>query len=69
LQKAWLELQVVRCGYCQFGQIMAAMTLLTKTATPHDSDVNAAMAGNICRCGSYVHIREAIKRAAAGAMN
>ena len=67
VQKAWLELEVVQCGYCQSGQIMSATALLTKTPSPDDSDINAAMAGNICRCGTYVRIREAIKRAAAGA--
>jgi isoquinoline 1-oxidoreductase alpha subunit len=67
VQKAWLDLEVVQCGYCQSGQIMAATALLAKTAAPDDSDINAAMAGNICRCGTYVRIREAIKRAAAGA--
>jgi isoquinoline 1-oxidoreductase alpha subunit len=67
VQKAWLELEVVQCGYCQSGQIMSATALLAKTPSPDDSDINAAMAGNICRCGTYVRIREAIKRAAAGA--
>jgi isoquinoline 1-oxidoreductase alpha subunit len=65
VQKAWLELEVVQCGYCQSGQIMAASALLAKTAAPDDADIDAAMAGNICRCGTYVRIREAIKRAAA----
>ena len=65
IQKAWLELEVVQCGYCQSGQIMSASALLTKTAAPNDADIDAAMAGNICRCGTYVRIREAIKRAAA----
>ncbi len=64
VQKAWLELEVVQCGYCQSGQIMSATALLSKTANPDDADINAAMAGNICRCGTYVRIREAIKRAA-----
>jgi isoquinoline 1-oxidoreductase alpha subunit len=64
VQKAWLELEVVQCGYCQSGQIMSATALLAKTPSPDDSDINAAMAGNICRCGTYVRIREAIKRAA-----
>jgi isoquinoline 1-oxidoreductase alpha subunit len=64
IQKAWLELEVVQCGYCQSGQIMSAVALLSATARPDDSDINAAMAGNICRCGTYVRIREAIKRAA-----
>src|ERR1700757_104552 len=64
IQKAWLELEVVQCGYCQSGQIMSAAALLAATPRPDDSDINAAMAGNICRCGTYVRIREAIKRAA-----
>jgi isoquinoline 1-oxidoreductase alpha subunit len=63
VQKAWLELEVVQCGYCQSGQIMSAVALLSATPRPDDSDINAAMAGNICRCGTYVRIREAIKRA------
>jgi isoquinoline 1-oxidoreductase alpha subunit len=65
LQKAWLDLEVVQCGYCQSGQIMSAAALLDSTPTPDDSDIDAAMAGNICRCGTYVRIREAIKHAAA----
>ena len=65
LQKAWLELEVVQCGYCQSGQIMSASALLGKTPAPDDADIDAAMAGNICRCGTYVRIREAVKRAAA----
>jgi isoquinoline 1-oxidoreductase subunit alpha len=64
LQKAWLDLEVVQCGYCQSGQIMSAAALLATTPHPDDSDIDAAMAGNICRCGTYVRIREAIKRAA-----
>ena len=64
VQKAWLDLEVIQCGYCQSGQIMSAAALLTVTPHPDDSDIDAAMAGNICRCGTYVHIREAIKRAA-----
>ena len=66
VQKAWLDLEVIQCGYCQPGQIMAAVALLTATPNPDDSDIDAAMAGNICRCGTYVRIREAIKRAASG---
>jgi isoquinoline 1-oxidoreductase alpha subunit len=66
IQKAWLDLEVVQCGYCQSGQIMSATALLTTTPNPDDSDINAAMAGNICRCGTYVRIRAAIKRAASG---
>jgi isoquinoline 1-oxidoreductase subunit alpha len=64
VQKAWLDLEVIQCGYCQSGQIMSAAALLAKTPQPDDSDIDAAMAGNICRCGTYVRIREAIKRAA-----
>ena len=63
-QQAWLDLEVVQCGYCQSGQIMSAAALLAATPHPDDSDIDAAMAGNICRCGTYVRIREAIKRAA-----
>jgi isoquinoline 1-oxidoreductase alpha subunit len=66
LQKAWLDLEVIQCGYCQSGQLMSATALLDSTPRPGDEDINAAMAGNICRCGTYVRIREAIKRAAAG---
>jgi isoquinoline 1-oxidoreductase alpha subunit len=64
VQKAWLDLEVIQCGYCQSGQIMSATALLAVTPRPDDSDIDAAMAGNICRCGTYVRIREAIKRAA-----
>jgi len=64
LQKAWLEVDVVQCGYCQPGQIMAAAALLAQTPTPGDADIDSAMDGNICRCGTYPRIREAIKRAA-----
>jgi len=64
IQKAWLELEVMQCGYCQSGQIMSATALLAGTPNPDDSDIDAAMAGNICRCGTYVRIRAAIKRAA-----
>ena len=63
IQKAWLDLEVIQCGYCQSGQIMAAAALLAKNPRPDDADINAAMAGNICRCGTYVRIREAIKSA------
>jgi isoquinoline 1-oxidoreductase alpha subunit len=66
-QQAWLDLEVVQCGYCQSGQIMAAAALRAATPTPDDADIDAAMAGNICRCGTYVRIREAIKKAAATA--
>ena len=67
VQKAWLDLEVIQCGYCQSGQIMSAAALLAGTPKPDDSDIDAAMAGNICRCGTYVRIRAAIKRAAAEA--
>jgi isoquinoline 1-oxidoreductase alpha subunit len=67
VQKAWLELEVIQCGYCQSGQIMSATALLDSIPSPDDADIDAAMAGNICRCGTYVRIREAIKRAAAEA--
>jgi isoquinoline 1-oxidoreductase alpha subunit len=63
-QKAWLDLEVIQCGYCQSGQIMSAAALLANTPNPDDSDIDAAMSGNICRCGTYVRIREAIKHAA-----
>src|SRR5882757_10254125 len=66
VQKAWLDLEVVQCGYCQSGQIMSAAALLANTPNPDDTDIDAAMAGNICRCGTYVRIRAAIKQAAAG---
>ncbi len=64
VQRAWLDLEVIQCGYCQSGQIMSATALLNATPHPEDSDIDAAMAGNICRCGTYVRIREAIKHAA-----
>ena len=64
IQKAWLDLEVVQCGYCQSGQIMSAAALLAATPQPEDADIDAAMAGNICRCGTYVRIRAAIKKAA-----
>jgi isoquinoline 1-oxidoreductase subunit alpha len=64
VQKAWLDVEVVQCGYCQSGQIMSAAALLAATPHPDDSDIDAAMAGNICRCGTYVRIRAAIKKAA-----
>jgi isoquinoline 1-oxidoreductase subunit alpha len=66
VQKAWLDLEVVQCGYCQSGQVMSAAALLATTPNPDDSDIDAAMAGNICRCGTYVRIRAAIKQAASG---
>ncbi len=64
LQKAWLEVDVVQCGYCQPGQIMSAAALLAQTKTPSDADIDMAMNGNICRCGTYPRIREAIKQSA-----
>ena len=64
LQKAWLALGVPQCGYCQTGQIMSAAALLKDTPKPTDDDIDNAMAGNICRCGTYVRIRAAIKQAA-----
>jgi isoquinoline 1-oxidoreductase alpha subunit len=64
VQKAWLDMEVVQCGYCQPGQIMSASALLRAIPHPNDADIDAAMAGNICRCGTYVRIREAIKQAA-----
>ena len=64
LQKAWLDVDVVQCGYCQGGQIMSAAALLKQTASPSDGDIDSAMDGNICRCGTYPRIREAIKQAA-----
>jgi isoquinoline 1-oxidoreductase alpha subunit len=66
VQKAWLDLEVMQCGYCQPGQIMSAAALLKSTPHPDDADIDAAMSGNICRCGTYVRIRAAIKRAALG---
>jgi isoquinoline 1-oxidoreductase subunit alpha len=65
VQKAWLDMEVIQCGYCQSGQIMSAAALLNSNPHPDDADIDAAMAGNICRCGTYVRIREAIKHAAA----
>jgi len=64
IQKAWLDLEVVQCGYCQSGQIMSASALLAGNPHPNDSDIDAAMSGNICRCGTYIRAREAIKHAA-----
>jgi isoquinoline 1-oxidoreductase subunit alpha len=64
IQRAWLDLEVVQCGYCQSGQIMSASALLAGNPHPSDSDIDDAMSGNICRCGTYVRIREAIKHAA-----
>jgi isoquinoline 1-oxidoreductase alpha subunit len=64
VQQAWLDLEVVQCGYCQSGQIMSAAALLSKIAKPSDTDIDEAMSGNICRCGTYPRIRDAIKYAA-----
>ena len=64
IQKAWLDHEVPQCGYCQSGQIMSATALLADKAHPTDADIDDAMSGNICRCGTYVRIREAIKQAA-----
>ena len=60
VQKAWLDLDIAQCGYCQTGQIMSAAALLKKKPQPTDEEINAAMSGNICRCGTYIRIREAI---------
>ena len=65
VQAAWIDKDVVQCGYCQSGQVMAAVALLGKNKSPSDADIDAAMAGNICRCGTYQRIREAIHGAAA----
>jgi isoquinoline 1-oxidoreductase alpha subunit len=64
LQQAWMELDVPQCGYCQAGQLMSAAAMLAKKTNPTDADIDAAMSGNICRCGTYHRIREAIKVAA-----
>jgi isoquinoline 1-oxidoreductase alpha subunit len=64
VQKAWIELDVPQCGFCQSGQIMAAAALLARKANPTDADIDAAMVGNICRCGTYQRIRAGIHRAA-----
>jgi len=64
IQKAWIDLEVIQCGYCQPGQIMSAAALLAGNPAPDDADIDAAMAGNLCRCGTYVRIREGIKHAA-----
>lgn len=66
LQKAWLELDVPQCGYCQAGQLMSAAALLASKPKPTDADINSAMNGNVCRCGTYLRIREAIHLAANG---
>jgi aerobic-type carbon monoxide dehydrogenase small subunit (CoxS/CutS family) len=64
LQQAWLDLDVPQCGYCQAGQLMSAAALLKRTPKPNDDQINAAMNGNVCRCGTYLRIREAIHVAA-----
>lgn len=64
IQKAWLDAEVVQCGYCQSGQIMSAVALLRTKSNPTDADIDDAMSGNICRCGTYARIRQAIKQAA-----
>jgi isoquinoline 1-oxidoreductase alpha subunit len=66
VQRAWLDVDVVQCGYCQSGQIMSAVALLRTNLNPSDADIDAAMSGNICRCGTYARIRAAIKQAATG---
>lgn len=63
IQKAWLDLEVVQCGYCQSGQIMSAVALVASNTAPSDTDIDQAMSGNICRCGTYLRIRDAIKHA------
>jgi isoquinoline 1-oxidoreductase alpha subunit len=65
IQQAWMEAEVPQCGYCQAGQIMSATVLLNQSPSPDDSDIDAAMAANLCRCGTYIRIRRAIKIAAA----
>jgi isoquinoline 1-oxidoreductase subunit alpha len=64
VQRAWIELDVPQCGYCQSGQIMSAAALLASNPSPKDADIDTAMAGNLCRCGTYVRIRKAVHRAA-----
>ena len=64
VQRAWAELNVPQCGYCQAGQVMSAAALINRNANPTDTDIDAAMQGNLCRCGTYVRIRAAVKRAA-----
>jgi isoquinoline 1-oxidoreductase alpha subunit len=64
VQQAWVQLDVVQCGYCQSGQVMSATALVASNANPSDADIDAAMSGNICRCGTYNRIRAAIKHAA-----
>lgn len=67
IQQAWLDVEVIQCGYCQPGQIMSAAALLASNPNPSDADIDAAMSGNICRCGTYQRIRAAIKQAAQAA--
>src|SRR6266852_4589950 len=67
IQQAWIELEVPQCGYCQSGQIMSATALLAAKPNPTDSDIDSAMSGNICRCGTYMRIRDGIKHAARAA--
>ncbi len=67
IQRAWLNIEVIQCGYCQSGQIMAAAALIESNPNPTDADIDAAMSGNICRCGTYVRIRAAIKQASQSA--
>jgi aerobic-type carbon monoxide dehydrogenase small subunit (CoxS/CutS family) len=69
VQQAWLEIDVPQCGYCQAGQMMTASALLARNAKPSDADITAAMNGNICRCGTYTRIRQAVHRASALATN
>ena len=69
VQKAWLDLEVPQCGYCQSGQIMSASALIAGNPHPTDADIDGAMGGNVCRCGTYVRIREGIKQAAAAITN
>jgi isoquinoline 1-oxidoreductase subunit alpha len=67
IQRAWLNVEVIQCGYCQSGQIMAAAALIESNPNPTDAEIDAAMSGNICRCGTYVRIRAAIKQASQSA--
>ena len=69
VQRAWAEVDVPQCGYCQAGQMMSASALLARTPNPTDQEIDAAMTGNICRCGTYLRIREAIHKAASHATN
>jgi isoquinoline 1-oxidoreductase subunit alpha len=69
IQQAWLDVDVVQCGYCQSGQIMSATALLKRSPNPSDAEIDAAMSGNICRCGTYIRIRAAIKQAATGKLS